>query len=450
MKNGRVFTAATHYEADIAISEGRIATIAKDIPPASADHVIDVKEQCVLPGVIDAHVHFREPGLEYLEDFGTGSAAAAAGGVTTVLDMPSGTPPVDNLSNFRSKLERVGPKAFVDFGLYGMITNYNTGELRTLVAEGVAGFKLYMSETAVKVAVPDDGEILAALQAVASTSRRVAVHAENNGILQYMNRFLRSRGRTDALAHPESRPTLAEVEAIQRILLLGREAGVKLHIVHLSSGRGLEAIKAAKEAGVDVTAETCAHYLLLDTGDTSRLGSIMKINPPIRSAGDRAALWRGILDGSIDMLSSDHSPRPLDEKKKDNIWEAAAGFGGVELSVPLMLTEVNRGRLALSDYVRISSQSPAKAFGLYPRKGVIQVGSDADLTVVNLREEWTIRSEALHSKTRATPFDGQRVQGRASLTMVRGNIVAEGGEVVGKPKGTFIKPAPQVAAGSRS
>ncbi len=441
LKNGKVVTTQSVYEGDdIAIKEGKIYAIDKTGSFSEAREVIDASGKYILPGIIDVHVHFREPGFTYKEDFETGTRAAAAGGVTTIFDMPNNKPFITTVETFKEKLELIKNKAYVDYGLVVAIVGDSISEILGLAEAGANVYKIFMGETVGGVPAPDDGGILQAFRLVAETGLRVGVHAENNAIMDFFKRELQKAGRTDPLAHVESRPNIAEAETIQRAIMLAREAGCKLHIYHMSSKEGVELVKEAKGKGIEVSAETGPHYLLLDCDYMKKVGSILKMNPPVRSRENGEALWRGLLDGIVEVIATDHSPHSEEEKIKENIWEAIPGFTGVETSVPLMLTQVNEGRLSITTYVKLASENPAKLFNLYPRKGTIRVGSDADFTIVDMAKEGVIRSERLHSKTKVTPFDGWRVKGMPVYTIVRGNVVMKNGEVLGRPKGEFIHP----------
>jgi dihydroorotase len=341
---------------------------------------------------------------------------------------------------FKQKVEMIKKKAYVDYGLVAAIVSDSIPEIPKLAEEGINVFKIFMGETVGGVPAPDDGGILKAFKLVAETGLRVGVHAENNAIMDFFKAELQKAGRTDPLAHVEARPNIAEAETIQRAIILAAEAGCKLHIYHMSSKEGVQLVKEAKAKGIQVSAETGPHYLLLDCNYMKKVGSIMKMNPPIRSRENGEALWHGLLDGIVEVIATDHSPHAPEEKIKENIWEAIPGFTGVEASVPLMLTQVNEGRLSLPNYVKLASENPARLFNLYPRKGTIQIGSDADFTIVDMAKEGIIESAKLHSKTKITPFDGWKVKGLPVYTIVRGKVVMKDGEIVGKPQGEYIRP----------
>ncbi len=441
VKNGKIVTPQSVYEGDdIAVEKGKVVAIDRRGSFSEAKEVIDATGKYVLPGIIDIHVHLREPGFTYKEDFATGTMAAAAGGVTTVFDMPNNKPFIATAETYMQKLDIIKDKAYVDYGLVAAVVGDTIDEIPKLAQVGANVFKIFMGETVGGVPAPDDGGILRAFRLISETGLRVGVHAENNAIMDFFKKELQKAGRKDPLAHVEARPNIAEAETIQRAILLAAEARCKLHIYHMSSKEGVQLVKEAKAKGIQVSAETGPHYLLLDCDYMKKVGSILKMNPPVRSRENGEALWRGLLEGTVEVIATDHSPHSPEEKIKENIWDAIPGFTGVETSVPLMLTQVNEGRLSISTYVKHASENPAKLFNLYPRKGTIQIGSDADFTIVDMVKEGTLKSEKLHSKTKITPFDGWKVKGLPVYTIVRGKTVMKDGEIVSKPQGEWIKP----------
>ncbi|HXX39450.1 MAG TPA: allantoinase AllB [bacterium] len=446
VKNGTIVTPAASHRGHLLIDGGKILEIwsRDDLP--SARRVIDATGLHVLPGLIDPHVHFRVPGLDYKEDFETGSRAAAAGGITTVIDMPNVIPPTATVEALHAKAACARGHAFVDYGFYAVIVAGNSDQILPLADAGIIGFKVFLGETVGNIPAPEDGEIIEAWRVVAQTGLRCGVHAEDNGIITYLRRKLQGQGRRDPLAHLESRPAVAEAEAISRALLFAREARSKLMIYHMSSAEGVALVRDGKDRGVDVMAETSPHYLLLEAEDMvrRRLGSLMKISPPVRSREHAEALWRGLLDRTVEVMGTDHSPHTREEKMADDpmgdIWKAMAGWPGVETSVPLMLTQVNAGRLNLNHYVKVQAEGPARAWNLWPRKGHLGRGADGDVTIVDMRREGTIDQDRLHSKSKITPFHGFRVTGMPVCTIVRGHVVMEEGRVSGPPIGELQCP----------
>jgi len=447
VKNGTIVSPAASRRGHLVIQRGRVLEIlVRDDLPAAA-RTIDATGLHVLPGLIDPHVHFRVPGLDYKEDFSTGSQAAAAGGITTVIDMPNTNPLTSSVEGFHAKVACARGVSYVDFGLYAVIVEGNGREILPLADAGVVGYKVFMGETVGNVPAPQDGEIIDAWRIVAQTGLRCGVHAEDNGIILYLRKKLQDAGRTDPLAHLESRPSVAEAEAISRAILFAREAKSKLMIYHMSAAEGVDLVRRGKDSGVDVTGETTPHYLLMEGQDMVRmnLGSMLKINPPVRSREHAEALWRGLLDGTIEVIGTDHSPHTRDEKMFDDrmgdIWKAAAGWPGVETNVPLMLTQVNAGRMTLNHYVKVQAEGAARAWNLWPRKGHLGRGADGDVTIVDMTKDGTIDQDRLHSKNKLTPFHGFKVKGLPVYTIVRGQVVMEGGEIVGKPRGELQTPA---------
>ncbi len=440
IKNGTIVSTNTSFQAGIAVKEGKIVAIASNANLPDSSRTIDAAGLFVLPGVIDVHVHLRDPGYTYKEDFKTGTLAAAAGGTTCVFDMPNNHPPVRDVTALKDKIHAAEEKAVVDYGLYGLLTDGNLDEVRKLAQAGVIGYKCFMGETLGKIGPPSDGEMLDELAEVAAVDLRVSVHAENDPILQYRINKLRKQGRRDAYAHFESRPQIVEEEAVNRAIAYERETKCKLHLAHLSSVQGVDAVRKAKQRRQPITAETEPHYLLLDDKDYEKIGSLMKVNPAVKTEIDRASLWNAINDGTIDMIATDHAPQTLEEKTRPIIFDCMSGFPGLETSVPLMLTQVKKGLLSLSKYVQLTSENPAKAWGIYPQKGCIAIGSDADFTIIDPTMKGKIEPAKFLSKAKWSPFENFQFEGAPVYTVVRGNVAMDHGSVDGTVKGKMIRP----------
>jgi len=436
--NGTLVTAEDELPGTgIAIENGTIVEVAADDRLPSASRRLDARGNHILPGVIDDHVHFREPGLTYKEDFGTGSLAAAMGGVTCVIDMPNTRPPTATAELVREKQRLAEAHSYVDFGLYGLIAQDNIDELLPMAQAGVAGYKCYLGETTGNIPAPDDGMLLDQMGVIASAGLRAGFHAENNAIMQHYIRKLKASGRTDARAHLDSRPAVCEVEAIHRVCTLATCSGCKVHIFHLSSADGLEAIRHWRQRGIDVTCETGPHYCFLPDDIYERVGSVVRMNPPVRGGG--AALLAGLVSGDIECIATDHSPHTPEEKLHADIWQAVSGFVGVETSVQLFLSEaVNATKMTLPQFVAASSTNVARAWDL-SSKGQLAPGFDGDVTIVDLRREWTLDASKLHSRNHVTPFDGWRGHGLPVATIVRGQLVMEDGQLVGQARGRMVK-----------
>lgn len=440
IKNGLVVTPEATVKAAVLVKDGKIAGIVAGNDLPAAKEVYDATGKHVLPGIIDGHVHFRDPGVTYKEDFGTGSLSAAHGGVCTVIDMPNVIPSTSNVEGFQAKLAEASKKSYVDFGIIGVVFEENIPDLVPMRDAGVIGYKIFMGETVGKLPSPSDGGILDAMRVIATTGLRVGVHAEDNSIIKYQTEKLKAAGRTDPVAFVESRPNIAEKECISRAIMFAQETGAKLHIYHMSSKEGVDLVADAKRRGLDVSAETGPHYLLLDYTFMDKVGSILKMNPPVRTKEDQKRLWEGLLDGTVQLIATDHSPHTREEKIKPNIWDAIPGFCGVESAVSLILDQVNKGKLTLNHYVKVASEGPAKIWNMYPKKGCIRIGSDADFTVVDMEKKGVIKVDELHSKNKVTPFDGFEVKGMPVATIVRGQIVMRDGKVEGAPAGKLVTP----------
>jgi dihydroorotase len=454
VKNGTVVTPEATFQADVAITDGKFSAIAASgTLDISAAEEYDATGLHVLPGVIDGHVHFREPGLEYKEDWRTGSLAAVYGGVTTVVEMPNTKPKTDAPENVELKRRLAEEKSYVDFGIIGLLVQDSVPALKSLAEAGVVGYKCFLGETIGNIPAPDDGMMLEGLREIAATGLRIGFHAENNEIMQHLIRKFKAEGRSDPQAHVDSRPALAEVESIQRMGLYARHTGTRIHIFHLSSRDGLDMIDEWRAKGVDITTETGAHYVFKKAEDMDQTGVRLRMNPPVRwgSEGHGDYLLEGLRDGRVNQIATDHSPHTQEEKLTGDIWTAISGFPGVETSVAYFLTNgVNAGRMTLQEFVRATSEGPAKTWDMYPQKGVIALGSDGDLTIVDLKKEGVVRDDELHSKNHVTPFDGDQLRGMPVGTIVRGQIIMRDGELVGQAAGRMVRPNVSTAQGERT
>ncbi len=439
LKRGTIVTERGEAEAAIGILDGKIAGIYAPDLEVDAEEVLDVPGCHILPGVVDAHVHFWEPGpYSYREDFLHGTRAAAAGGVTTVIEMPLSVPPVKDKSAFELKRKVAGENSVVDFALWGALMPASVENLKELWDLGCVAFKAFMSYANEEYPHTPDGYLLEAMRRAAGFNGLIGVHAENAEIVDHAGKELRRKGVTAPEAHADSRPEIAEIEAIQRAALFAAHARCRVHIVHMSLAEGARAIRSAKQSGIPITVETCPHYLAADRSLLSKIGAFAKCNPPLRTKENVQAMWHSIFDGTIDTIGSDHSPYSDEEKMQGggNIWEEPPGFSGLETMLPVLLDEgYHRRGLGLREVVRLTSENVARLFGLYPRKGSLSVGAEADLAVVDLRKEWTYTGTLSLSKTRSAngPFEGRRFRGKIVATLVRGNPVYRDGEITADP-----------------
>ncbi len=433
LKNARVVLEGSVVEGGVLVSGGKIADVVLGSPTVEARETLDARGRTVLPGVVDAHVHFNQPGRDHWEGYRTGTMAAAAGGVTTVLEMPlNATPPTISVTQLERKRASVQADAVVDYGLWGGIVNNNLDDLAGLHAGGVIGFKGFMSNSGVDFARVDDDMIYAGLLASRELGNLIGLHAENEFVTAYLGRQMQAAGRTDRASWPASRPPETELEAVQRACYWAGVTGGHLHIVHVSIAAGLKAIARAKSTGIDVTAETCPHYLILDEQDFERLGPAAKCAPPLRSRENVEAMWECVLAGLVDTLGSDHSPCPWEDKARglENVWKAWGGISGVQTMLPALLTEgVHKRGLSLPALMQMLAANPARRFGLYPQKGAIQPGADADLVLVDLDATWTLTADQLFYKHPHSAYIGRSFNGRVLRTLVRGQTVYADGTI---------------------
>lgn len=441
--DAQIVTPAGVVRGAVAVRDGTILRVQAGESPPDAVTVIDARGRHLLPGVVDVHVHFREPGQEYKATYASESRAAAAGGVTTVVDMPNnGDRAIVDLQRFEAKRAIAASRSYVDFGINAYLVSADAGELRALAGAGVTALKWDMSLAGVEVGpgrrMPTAEEALPYFLAAAAADLLVIVHAEDRSMIQRLTADLKRAGRLDARAHVEARPVAAEAVALEQALALVRQSGARLHVAHLSSARGLELVRAAKDEGLAVTAETIPPFLFLDADDYDRLGTVMKIHPAVKYRADRDALWSGLRDGSIDCLATDHAPHTRAEKLQ-NIWESSPGAIGVQTSLPLMLNAVHEGAISLARCCEVMCSAPARLFTL-PRKGAIAAGADADLVLADLERGFAIAGDALYSPNHLTPYEGLEGHGTPMVTLLRGTVVAREGAIEGPPRGMFTAP----------
>jgi len=455
IRGGTLVTSTDMFTADIYIKDGKIAAISQEPLEGSATEETDAKGRYVLPGLMDTHIHSRDPGPTHKEDFFTSTQAAAAGGITTVFEMPNTKRTVNNAESFHAQVENLTPKAHVDFGLWAIcLGKLNLHELQGLNEAGVIGFKFFwgyaINSKTYELAynytpgMPDvipplhDGEVYLMFEEVAKTGKIFAIHAENNDLMQSLTEKVLESGRTDYNAFLEGRPPLAEKVTVGTGISFAKATGARLHILHVSAGESVDLIEQAQQQGLPITAETCPQYLFLSNEDYERIGPMMKIYPPIKYREDQERIWKGLQDGVLTVVCSDHAPHTIEEKTGD-LWSIPAGMVGVETMVPLLLNAVTEGRLTLNQVVALCSENPAKQYGIYPQKGSFVVGTDADFTIIDMNKKGVIDREKLHSKSKNSGYHGMEITGYPVGTIVRGHTVMKDGEIVSEPVGQVVK-----------
>lgn len=398
----------------VAVEGGRIAAVGTDL---QGRHVTDFEDRLILPGGIDPHVHFRDPGFPEKEDFASGTLSAAFGGVTCILDMPNTNPPTVTREAFEAKRAMAARKAYVDFGLFAGLTG-DPGSLSLL--DEASALKIYLGSSTGDMLVERMDLVERALEAGARHGKTVVVHAEDEGCMRRHRALMGDR--TDWAAHSESRPNVCEAESIAKVLALPRPPGARLHVAHLSTREGLALVGPS-----DATCEVAPHHLLFTVTDLAKGGGPFKMNPPLRDAADAHALWEGLRDGHVECLASDHAPHTPEEKAKD-VWGCPSGVPGVETLVPLLVQAAVEGRMPWARIPVISAGRAGEIFGL--PKGKLAPGYDADLAVYDLTRSRPVRAAELHSRAGWTPYEGMPAVFPTHV-YVRGEPVIVEGELVG-------------------
>ena len=452
IQNAQVVLETGIARLDLGIRGGRIAFLAADASGITADTVIDAGGKLLLPGAIDIHFHCRAPAYPQRGDFASETRAAAAGGVTTIFEMPISKPCCATAEVFRQRKALAARDCIVNFGLYGAPGLLDREEIAAMVAEGAIGFKIFMTaapkgrdDEFVGLCLPEVPELYQALQLVAETGLVCAVHAENNQLLEWHTAQLIAAGRNDVPAHGESRPPHVEALAIATLLALNASIGAKLHIAHVSGADALAVLRAFQAQGAEATGETCPQYLFFTEADLERCGPYAKINPPLRSKADQAALWQGLRDGALLSITTDHSPFTVAEKERarEDIWATPPGAPGVEELLLGVMHEALGGRISVQQAVALIATNGAKRFGIYPERGAIRVGAAADLVLYDPQAATTISREMLFSKARDCDklYAGMTFRGAVTRTIVNGKTVFLDGEVLGAPgDGQFVRP----------
>ncbi|QTF08604.1 dihydroorotase [Brenneria izadpanahii] len=445
---------------DIVVADGKIAGFLACGAPVDANEIIDAEGNLVIPGCIDSHTHFMDPGFTHRETFHTGTSQAAAGGVTTIIDMPCCSSPrsVRDVSSLNEKLEAVAPQAIVDYAMWGGVTGEDVreGRLENVKAQadvGVVAFKVYMTPSVPTYNRVTDPEMHEVFKVVEKTGLAVGVHAENFAMCDYYVNKYKAQGRLDGPAWSEARLELAEKAAIQLGIAFSEETECRFHVVHMSTGVGARLVAEAKRRGLAVTAEVCPHYLVLNAPDAmTTYGAMAKIAPPLRTKQDNKELWEGLANGSIDFVATDHAPYKVQANKdldpvpveKDapgmNIWTAFPGIPGTETMVNILVSEgYNKERLTLQRLVEVLSRNAAVHYGLFPKKGAMSVGADADFAIIDLNKRWAIDKDISFMKNKYTPLHGMELTGKVVKTVLRGQLVYE--EKAQETKGTImVKP----------
>ncbi len=439
VRHGTVITPEGLLQTDVGVADGKIVSIAAS---GSAREDIDATGLHIFPGVIDSHVHFNEPGRADWEGIETGARALAAGGSTLFFDMPlNAHPPTCDAESFDLKLAAAQKNSVTDFAFWGGLVPGNTDKLEELAACGVIGFKAFMSNSGIEdFSCVDDATLKEGMKRAAKLKLPVAVHAESEILTSKLAREKIAVGKISIRDYLDSRPVAAELDAIRRAIALAGETGCALHVVHVSSGEGVALVVAAKNSGVDVTCETCPHYLVLTEADMEKLGAVAKCAPPLRPASIQESLWQHLLAGNITTIGSDHSPSPPHMKTDRNFFKVWGGISGGQHTLPLLLTEGHlHHHAALSLLANLLSTHVARRFQMQ-HKGELAPGFDADFALVDLKQSFTVAKDDLFYRHPQSPYLGRTLTGRVVRTILRRTTIFMDGRVVSPPNGQLVKP----------
>lgn len=456
IRGGHVVTPDGVAHRDVLCEQGRIEALLDADTQVPADEVLDATGLLVFPGFIDPHVHSRDPGQTEKEDFYHSTLGALVGGVTTIIEMPNALPPVDSVATFVSRREQHERNAWVDFALWGIsLGDANLDQIGPLFDAGAAAVKLfwgYAQRVDTKQLVynladeprerlilpPDNGAVLRVFREVAAAGGLFAAHCEDRAILEASEAELGHPVQTydDLLA---ARPAVAEATAIATAAEFAAATGCRFHVVHVASEHGVAALRAARERGIRISAETCPQYLTLTAEDFPSVGGFMKVYPPIRLQSDQDALWQGLNEGVISSIGSDHAPHTLEEKSRGFATQPS-GIVGCETFGPVLVDAMLRQKTSPERLAAVASTDTAKLFGLYPRKGVIEVGSDADFTIVDPNAAYTVQNDKLVAKHPISPWNGRRLTGAPiAASVLRGRVAMRNGQPVGTRQGRFVR-----------
>lgn len=450
--DGVIVTSKRIIKAGIGIKDGKIVSISKKEDLFSAKKVLRVKDCIIMPGMIDSHVHIRGPSFSHREDFQTGTVAAAAGGITTIAEMPVSSLPTSDIDTLLKRIKVASDNSYVDFSFYAGAGTSNIKKIEGLARGGVVGFKTFLmpppegrEQEFYGLCTSDWESFREILRLIKKTGLFLAIHAEDNEIIGRETKRIKSLGGKNLKAFSHSRPPISEIQAIKNVIESQKLVNTKISICHVSTPEGIEIINKAKEKGLDIHAETCPQYLFLNEEKASKFGSFARVKPPIRKESLRKKLWSQFRNGLVDIISSDHAPYLPSEKEKsgDNIWLAPDGIPGLELSLPLLLNKVSDNEINYYDIVKYFSENPAKLLGLYPAKGSLEIGTDADLVIIkpDVKSKISLNDLCSKSKESAKVYENWNLSHKIIFTICRGKIVFKEGKIIGQPGyGNYISP----------
>lgn len=444
VEGGEIVTPFGIQKLDIAISSGRIVGLFENGARISAPETIDARGCIILPGAIDSHVHFREPGLTHKEDFSSGTRAAAMGGVTTAMVMPTDLPWTLTVGDLAAKRSMLEGRAYVDLALQAAIAGdlSNLDQVEGLADAGAISFEVFLGDVPSPYAMTNAHLLKSALDRIASIGAIAGITPADDEIITAATDAVLAEGGEDLSAFFKSRPPLSESLATARACIVAGTSGARIHVRQVSTRASIAVIRNMKRDFEGLSCEITPHNLVLAESMVRNLGPFAKIVPPLRQEDDLAAAWPALLDGTIDIVATDHAPHTLEEKRAgmNNIWKAPGGFPGVQTMVPLLLDAASSGRISYPEIARVVAQRPAEIFGISERKGSISIGKDADLIFVDPQITWTVSNDQQLSKAGFTPFAGRTIKGAVKKTMLRGRVIMSDNRLIGEPSGRFLAP----------
>lgn len=451
VKNAKVVTEDGMFFGGIGVEGGKITMMGTNAQLPAARSVIDADGQYLLPGCIDSHVHIRYPGISHREDFASGSLAAAGSGTTVLIEMPLSSPPTYSVDELMVRVSAAESQSIIDFGFLGAAGN-KLQNIMPLAKAGVLGFKTFLQTPPagrehefIGLTMENEYQLYKGFAEVAKTGLPLGAHTESIGLVTGIISEFKAEGKISAEYHAKSRPSIAEVEMVEKLIRYAREFNVPLYLTHLTTSESIRIANQARRMGQRLIIETCPHYLYFTEEDIARYGTYAVCNPPMRSKMESEALWTHLNNGDIDIISSDHAPYTAEEKKKglDNIFMSPPGMPGLEMRVPLIMKAVKEKRLTLQTAVKLLSTNAAKSFGLYPKKGSIKIGSDADLVLMDLDTPYKMDHNQMRSKCKESGviYDGIELYGKVLKTVVRGTVVYDQeGQAADAGYGEWLRP----------
>jgi dihydroorotase len=437
--NGHVVAASGTERVDIVIDEGKVVARLPDADSIDARKRVSADGMLVMPGLVDAHVHFREPGAAHKEGFGRGTMAAALGGVTSVMVMPTDDPLTLTVRDYEEKIELAQGRCYADFAILAQL-GPDFSAIDPLARLGVLSFEVFLAGQPSAGKIADNALLLSVLERIADHGIVAGVTPGDDEIVKTRTRDLQAAGLKHPRAFAASRPPIAEALGVARICLAAAETQARVHVRQVSCALSVDLLEFWKSRCPKISAEVMPHNLLLSEEDLARQGCFAKMGPPLRGPSDIERLWRGLHSGVIDVIATDHAPHLPREKEAGlkDIWLAPLGIPGLQTCLPLLLWEASNGRLSYEKIALLTAEAPARIFGIYPRKGALFSGSDADLVIVDPNRPFSIRNEDQISRAELTPFHGWKGRGAPLLTMLRGEVVMESGRITGAPRGALI------------